>query len=68
MKSSIIISIIVIVAMTFALRASNNMVVTTVPLLAKYEFSMGPTEIGVISGVFAGFTFLTSAFLNSRLC
>ena len=68
MKSSIIISIIVIVAMTFALRASNNMVVTTVPLLAKYEFSMGPTEIGVISGVFAGFTFLASAFLNSRLC
>ncbi|MDP7975259.1 MAG: MFS transporter [Thermoprotei archaeon] len=68
MKTSILLSIFVIVAMTFALRASNNMVLTTVPLLARYDFYMSSTEIGVISGIFSAFSFFATAFLNSRAC
>jgi len=68
MESSVLIAVVVIVVMTFALRASNNMVVTTVPLLAKYDLRLSSAYIGAISGVFSGFTFLATAFINTKLC
>ncbi len=59
--------LLVIVTMTFAVRASNNMVSTTVPLLARYYFHFTQTEIGLISAVFSLGTFVTSGLLNSKL-
>ncbi|MEJ2776239.1 hypothetical protein WIW90_08485 [Sulfolobaceae archaeon RB850M] len=58
--------LLVIVSMTIAIRASNNMIMTTVPLLAKYNFHFTQTEVGLISAVFALGTFITSGLINSR--
>lgn len=59
--------LLVIVTMTFAVRASNNMISTTVPLLSRYYFHFTQTEVGLISAVFSLGTFVTSGLLNSRL-
>ncbi len=53
--------------MTFGIRASNNMYMTTVPLLAKYYFYYGEFFIGAISAAGAAGTFVMSAMINSRL-
>ncbi|ARM76178.1 MFS transporter [Acidianus manzaensis] len=58
---------VIIVAITFALRASNNMVITTVPLIARYDFHFSDILIGLVSSFAAIFAFISSGFLNSRL-
>lgn len=66
-KGSTLITIFVILLTTFFVRASNNMMVTSVPLLAKYYFDFSQTEVGIISALSYFFTFLTTSILNVRL-
>ncbi len=57
----------IILVMTFMIRASNNMLMTTVPLLTKYSFGFSETEVGIIEALMSAAGFLTTAFLNTRL-
>ncbi|BCU67766.1 MFS transporter [Sulfolobales archaeon HS-7] len=59
--------VIIIVTLTFAMRASNNMLITTTPLLAQYDLNFSPELIGIISGVVSLTTLISSGFVNSRL-
>ncbi|ARM75076.1 MFS transporter [Acidianus manzaensis] len=59
--------LLVIVSMTFAIRASNNMIMTTIPLLSKYYFHFTQTEVGIISGALSLGTFISSGIINSKL-
>lgn len=44
-------ALLVIVPLTIAIRASNNMLLTTIPLLARYDFHFTNALIGVISAL-----------------
>lgn len=66
-KSITLIPAIIIVGITFALRASNNMVITTLPLIARYDFHFSSILIGLVSSLAAIFAFVSSGFVNSRL-
>ncbi|QRF75536.1 Major Facilitator Superfamily protein [Thermoplasmatales archaeon] len=66
-KRPYIVVLTVIVSMTFAVRSSNNMFSTTVPLLAMYNFHFTDLMVGLLSAVGAGATFIMSAMINSRL-
>lgn len=69
MKKSfnLIFIVLIILSMTFALRASNNMLFTMVPLLGKYDLGFTTIQIGILSALFGVFPFLVSAFLNAKL-
>ena len=56
-----------IMIITFSIRASNNMLTTSVPLLVKYYFGFSETEVGLIAALLSFTTFLTTAFLNAKL-
>lgn len=66
-KISIIETIFIILSITFFIRASNNMLLTSVPLLARYDFNFSQQEVGLIAALSSLATFLTTAFLNTRL-
>jgi predicted MFS family arabinose efflux permease len=66
-KESVLITILIILSTTFFIRASNNMMVTSVPLLAKYYLDFSQTEVGIISALSYFSTFLTTSILNVRL-
>jgi MFS family permease len=66
-KATVISTVIIIVTMTMSVRASNNMLMTTVPLVAKYNFAFSQQEIGLISALFAFSSFSVSFFINARL-
>ncbi len=59
--------LLVIVSITFSVRASNNMYMTEIPLLAKYVFGFREFLVGLISALGATGTFVMSSFINSRL-
>ncbi|ARM77198.1 MFS transporter [Acidianus manzaensis] len=56
-----------IFSITFAIRASNNMLITTVPLIAKYYFHFSVFLVGLVSSITSIFSFLSSIFINSKL-
>ena len=60
-------ALLIIVPLTIAVRASNNMLMTTIPLLARYDFHFSNTLIGLLSALTALMTFLSSGLVNSRL-
>jgi len=60
-------SAITIFLITFAIRASNNMLITTIPLIADYYFHFTPTFIGLVSSMASIFSFISSIFINSKL-
>jgi len=60
-------AIAVIVPITFAIRASNNMIATTVPLLVKYYFDFNSAEVGLLSALSSLGSLITSGLLNSRM-
>ncbi len=60
-------ALLIIVPLTIAVRASNNMLMTTIPLLARYDFHFSNTLIGLLSALTALMTFLSSGLINSRL-
>lgn len=64
---SIVETIFVILSITFFIRASNNMMLTSVPLLARYDFNFTQEEVGLIAGLSSFSTFITTALLNTRL-
>jgi MFS family permease len=45
---SIVLDIIIVVVMTFSVRASNNVLQTTLPLLAKYDFFYSEFNVGIL--------------------
>lgn len=64
---TILYSVLMIVSMTFSVRASNNMLATTIPLLVKYNLGFNEILIGLISAVFSLSTFFMSGFINANL-
>ena len=66
-SKSYIVMLTVIVSMTFAVRSSNNMFSTTVPLLAMYDFHFNDLLVGLLAAVGAAATFVMSAVINSKL-
>ncbi|WP_243668652.1 hypothetical protein [Vulcanisaeta sp. JCM 16161] len=46
---SLVQAISIIVPLTIAIRASNNMLMTTIPLIARYNFHFSNTLVGVLS-------------------
>ncbi len=66
-KISIVETIFIILSITFFIRASNNMMMTSVPLLARYDFNFTQEEVGIIAALSSFSTFLTTALLNTRL-
>ncbi|EEZ92564.1 MAG: major facilitator superfamily MFS_1 [Candidatus Parvarchaeum acidiphilum ARMAN-4] len=59
--------VLTIMIITFSIRASNNMLTTSVPLLVKYYFGFSETEVGLIAALLSFTTFLTTALLNAKL-
>ena len=67
-NSGIIIYIILLMILTFSVRANNNVILTTIPLISKYYLNFNSIEIGLLAAVAVGSTGLMSALINSRLC
>jgi len=57
---------IIIFTITFAIRASNSMLATTVPLVTKYIFHFSPFLVGFVSSTLSIFSFVSSMLINSR--
>lgn len=66
-RLTILYSAIVIVLATVSARSVNNMIVTTLPFLAKYDFSYSNVMAGAISAAIYLSMFLVSSYLNPRL-
>ncbi|MGC8506478.1 MAG: hypothetical protein ACP5NK_07230 [Thermoplasmata archaeon] len=62
LTAGVLYTIVIIVALTFAIRASNNMIQTTIPLLARYDLSYSQLLVGGACGIAVGFRtgFITS--------
>ena len=60
-------ALLVVIPLTIAVRASNNMLMTTIPLVVKYFFGFNESEVGIISALTSLTTFIGSGFINSRL-
>ena len=57
----------VLVAMTIAFRATNNMVGTTIPLVAKYELGFSQTVVGLLSSAYMITNLVTNTFITPRM-
>ncbi|BDB99073.1 MFS transporter [Saccharolobus caldissimus] len=66
-KESLVYIIIIIVLSTLSARAVNNMITTTVPLLAKYDLNMDEVYVGILSASFSIFTLISTTFINPFL-
>jgi Arabinose efflux permease len=64
---SLIIIVTVILTMTFTMRASNNMFVTTIPLLSSHVFLFSNVTLGILVSLSSIATFISSTFLNAKL-
>jgi Major Facilitator Superfamily. len=63
---NIIYAALILFAITFSLRASNNMLMTTVPLVARYDFHFNGLLIGLVASASSVAAFVGS-LINSRL-
>lgn len=66
-RLSIAYSAIIIVLATLSVRSVNNMVVTTLPFLAKYDFGFSNVMVGAISAAMYLSTFVVTSYLNPML-
>ncbi|QGA54120.1 MFS transporter [Sulfolobus sp. E5-1-F] len=66
-KHSLFYSAIILVLMTISARATNNMVTTTVPLLAKYSLQLSNSLVGLLSALLFAFNFISTTFINPKL-
>ena len=57
----------VLLSITFAVRASNNMFVTSVPILSREIFLFSNVNVGVLVSISSIATFLSSTFINAKL-
>ncbi len=64
---SVALTILILLTTAIAVRGSNNMIQTTVPLLAHYNFLYSKFNVGILSALFGLSTFLTTTFINSVL-
>ncbi len=64
---SMIYVIFITILMTFSMRSVNNMVVTTLPLLANKVLYFSSLLVGVISASVYLFTFIVTSMVNPRL-
>ncbi len=64
---NLIFIVLIIISITFTIRASNNMLFTMVPLFCKYYLGFQESQIGILSALFGVFPFLVSTFLNAKL-
>ncbi|MGC9105038.1 MAG: MFS transporter [Thermoprotei archaeon] len=60
-------SLALLVLMTVSFRATNNMVGTTLPLVAKYELGFSATLVGLLSAVYMASNLFVNLFVNPRL-
>ncbi len=60
-------SVIIIILITFMVRASNNMMMTTISLFSKYDLHFGQVEVGLTESLMALATFITTGLINSHL-
>jgi len=60
-------TIFVILSSTFFIRSSNNMMVTSTPLLAKYFLGFNQGEIGLVTAISYLTTLVTTSIINVRL-
>ena len=63
---SLIQAVLLIVTLTFSIRASNNVLQTTVPLFAKYDLSYTQFEVGLLIATMSVFA-LVATLVNSRV-
>jgi len=63
---SLIQAVLLIVTLTFSIRASNNVLQTTVPLFAKYDLSYTQFEVGLLIATMSAFA-LAATLVNSRV-
>ncbi|MCL4344746.1 MAG: MFS transporter [Candidatus Thermoplasmatota archaeon] len=64
--AGVIYTVVLIISLTFAIRASNNMVQTTIPLLARYDLSYNQFLVGVLVAALSASALVTS-LLNSTI-
>jgi len=58
-------AVAIIVTLTFSVRASNNVLQTTVPLLAKFDLTYTQLEVGLLAATMSA-SALVAALVNSR--
>lgn len=58
---------IIILVMTFSMRSTNNMIITTVPLLSKIDLHFPEVVVGITSTIIYLFTFIVTFYINPRL-
>lgn len=63
----IILYVILLMTFTFSVRASNNLILTTIPLISKYYLNFNGIEIGMLAATAMGSTAIMSGFINSKL-
>ena len=66
LNADILYTVVIIVALTFAIRASNNMVQTTIPLLARYDLSYSQFLVGILVAALSASALVASLF-NSAI-
>lgn len=59
-------AVALVVALTFSVRASNNVLQTTVPLFAKYDLTYTQFEVGLLMATMSAFA-LVATLVNSRV-
>ncbi|ABW00998.1 MFS transporter [Caldivirga maquilingensis] len=60
-------AIIILLVFTFMARASNNMIQTTVPLIAREYFNSTEAEVGLLSSIISVSLFIATMWVNARL-
>ncbi|EZQ10550.1 MULTISPECIES: MFS transporter [Acidianus] len=58
---------LIIISLTFVIRGSNNIISTTVPLVAKQFFDFSNASIGILSALISFFMFIASGIVNPLL-
>ena len=64
--SRLLFDVLIIIAIAVTMRATNNMVVTTVPALARYDLNFSSFEVGIISAMASVATFVSTTIINVR--
>ena len=59
--------ILMISSMALAARISNNMIMTTAPLMAKYSYGMNSFEVGLTGTIIYATTLVSTALINPHL-
>lgn len=66
LTAGVLYTVVIIIALTFAIRASNNMVQTTIPLLARYDLSYSQFLVGMLVAALSA-SALAASLLNSAI-